>query len=384
MKTEEIKNRFRLLCAYVESQDFRGWDPFDGLNSKIFQSIPVLKNNKWARLAWLQFFKRSPFNFRPIAMVPKVYNSKAIALFLIGYSNWYKKTGHKKILNKIRFWADKLVSMISTGYSGAAWGYPFDWQARAFFQPKGIPTVVATSFAVESLLMAGEILDDKNLIDIAISSRNFVLHDLNKSYDKDGDYTFSYSPIDRTQVFNAGLLGAKTLSLIYNYTKEEELLKEAEKVVRYVSKHQQKDGSWAYGTLPFHQWKDSFHTGYNLEAIHFFSKASNKHNYQEVLEKGLNFYLKNFFTQEGIPKYYHNQIYPIDIHSPAQLLVTLAKMNLLDEYEDLWKKVLDWTIKNMQHSNGRFYYQKKRLYTNKIPYIRWSDAWMFYALSFTL
>ena len=28
-----------------------------------------------------------------------------------------------------------------------------------------------------------------------------------------------------------------------------------------------------------------------------------------------------------------------------------------------------------------FYYQKTKWHTTKIPYIRWSQAWMFYALS---
>src|SRR5690606_23438331 len=98
--------------------------------------------------------------------------------------------------------------------------------------------------------------------------------DLNRTYDREGNFTFSYSPLDHTQVYNAGLLGAKLLSLIYKYTHEKQLLEEAKKVVSFVCKKQNNNGSWAYGTLPFHQWIDNFHTGYNLECISLYKEIS--------------------------------------------------------------------------------------------------------------
>jgi len=35
----------------------------------------------------------------------------------------------------------------------------------------------------------------------------------------------------------------------------------------------------------------------------------------------------------------------------------------------------------MQSKNGYFFYQKKRFFKNKISYMRWSQAWMLYALA---
>jgi hypothetical protein len=48
------------------------------------------------------------------------------------------------------------------------------------------------------------------------------------------------------------------------------------------------------------------------------------------------------------------------------------------------ERIADWAIENMQDETGYFYYQKTKLFTNKIPYIRWSQAWMFYALSYLI
>ena len=60
------------------------------------------------------------------------------------------------------------------GFSGAAWGYSFDWQGRAFFAPQGTPTIVPTAFAVRALLEAGEVFDRSEYctlrVPLAISS----------------------------------------------------------------------------------------------------------------------------------------------------------------------------------------------------------------------
>jgi hypothetical protein len=56
----------------------------------------------------------------------------------------------------------------------------------------------------------------------------------------------------------------------------------------------------------------------------------------------------------------------------------------LNEQKQLAEKVLLWTIKNMQDPSGYFYYQKKKWWSSRIPYMRWAQAWMFYAMSYYL
>ena len=38
----------------------------------------------------------------------------------------------------------------------------------------------------------------------------------------------------------------------------------------------------------------------------------------------------------------------------------------------------------MQSGKGYFYYQVNRYFSSKIPYMRWAQAWMFYAFSMYL
>lgn len=377
---EKTYDSFNQLKRYCESQQFKGWDPYDGLNSRLFQTMPFSRY-RFPRLAWIQLFKRNPINLRPLVGVAKQYNAKGIGLFLHGYCNLYKKDPKEEYLLRIRELADIVLELQSKGYSGSCWGYNFDWQARAFFQPKGTPTVVATTFVASALMEAYLATKKLDYLEVAIDTQHFILNDLNRTYDDDGDFSFSYSPLDQTQVFNASLLGSRLLSQIYTYTGNTELLEAAKKSVSFACKHQQKNGAWAYGTLPFHQWIDNFHTGYNLECIAAYRRHSGDGSFNQAMGKGLTYYLENFFTNEGIPKYYNNQTYPIDVHTTSQLIITLSRLDKWEENTELIEKVLSWTIANMQNKRGFFYYQLKKTGNSKIPYMRWAQAWMFYAFS---
>ncbi|MDN3686616.1 delta-aminolevulinic acid dehydratase [Cyclobacterium jeungdonense] len=384
LSTESTRfyDSFSKLEAFCEAESFKGYDPYDSLNSSLFQKIPLFSKSRIVKLAWTQFFKRAPLNLRPLVGVPKEYNPKALGLFLSSYCNLYLMEPKKEWLAKIHFFGDRILELQSKGWSGSCWGYNFDWQARAFFQPKYTPTVVATTFVTCSLLDAYELTKKQAYFDAARSACDFVLKDLYRTYDEKGNFSFSYSPLDKSVVFNASLLGARLLSRVYGYTKEEELYQEARKAVIFACDYQQENGAWGYGTLPFHQWIDNFHTGYNLECLSDFAKYTGDYGFDSYLQRGFKYYLETFFTKEGISKYYNNSVYPIDIHAPTQLVITLDKLGVFQENKAMAEKVMDWTIEHMQSSEGYFYYQINKYFTSRIPYMRWAQAWMF--LSFTV
>lgn len=380
---------FLALKSYCEAENFAGWDPYDGLNSKVFRSTP-LKHWDLARLAWIQGFKRSPINFRKILLVPKSHNNMGLGLILLGYCNLYRiadkgeelfggKKDLKAFINKI---GDLLLKYQSKGFAGSCWGYNFDWQARRLFLfPSGTPNVVVTAFCTEALFDAHAITGKQEFLDAALSASEFVIQDLNRSYYK-GGILFSYSTRDgNNTVFNASLLGAKILLLNYQVTKNKEKIALAKKAIHAAIEGQQEDYSWVYGLLPVQNWIDSFHTGFNLNALQLYYEITQEDYVKESIKKGLDFYLNNFFLEDGTPKYYHNQTYPIDIHCPGQLLISLHKLDEFKPNKELADRVLTWTIQNMQDKKGYFYYQLKKGWSSKIPYMRWSNAFMFYAMS---
>jgi hypothetical protein len=385
-----LKQPFLQLKSYCESQNFAGWDPYDGLNSRVFQATPF-KHWALARLAWIQGFKRSPVNFRKLLLVPKEHNAKGIGLFLSGYANLFRlqqESGRElfgsqaDLRQKIDYLADLLISLQSRGYSGACWGYNFDWQARGgLFFPANTPTVVATSFCASALFSAYEITQNKAWLDTALSAARFVLADLKRTPKKQG-FLFSYAPVDgNNTVYNASLLGSKLLSCCYHYTRDENLKTAARESVLACVNAQQPDGSWVYGERPTQNWIDSFHTGYNLEALQMYQDLCGDFSFKPNIEKGFLFYIQHFFLEDGTPRYYHNRTFPIDIHCPAQLFATLRRLNRFDEHKKLAEKVMQWTIENMQNPRGYFYYQLKKGVSSKISYMRWSNAFMFYAMT---
>jgi len=379
--SDKNKEAFRILHNYCVEEGYKGYDPYDGLNSTVFRSLPLLNRNKYARLVWIQFFKLFPLNLRKLVGIKKEYNPKALGLFLSGYCNLSEMRAGNDYSDKISFLHKQLLSLISLNWSGACWGYNFDWQAKAFYQPKHTPTVVATSFISNAFLDAYELTEFPEYLEIARSSCDFIIKDLNRTWDSNGDFAFSYSPLDNSVVFNASLLASRLLARVYEKTKEDNLLSIARKSVSFCCNHQKTDGSWSYGTADFHRWIDNFHTGYNLECISDYMKFSGDKSYENNLRKGFDYYINTFFTEKGISKYYNNSVYPVDIHAPAQLVITLSKLNKFEEYRALLENVLGWTIENMQSPKGYFYYRKNRFYKSRISYMRWAQAWMFYALS---
>ena len=382
------------LKSYCEKENFKGWDPYDGLNSKVFQTLPLFKHSAICRLIMIQGFKRFPWNLRRLFLIPKEHNAKGIGLFLQGYCNLYKSVQANSGLVKDLGTPDELKAMIvkigdlllslqSKGYSGACWGYNFDWQARRLFLfPKYTPTVVATNFCATALLDAYEVTGEKRFLDTALSAAKFVMNDLHRA-PYNGGFLFSYSPLKGNDtVFNASILGSKLLSYCFHYTKEDSYKEAARSSVLACCNGQNEDGSWVYGMLPVQSWIDSFHTGYNLDGLIAYEEMTGDTSFHSYIQKGFDFYLRNFFEEDGCPKYYHNKKYPIDIHCPGQLFVTLSRLHKFEENKNLAKKVLDWTIENMQDKQGYFYYQLKPGVSSKISYMRWSNAFMFNSLSY--
>lgn len=393
---QDIFESFAALRSWCEAERFKGWDPYDGLNSKIFQALP-LKKSRFCRLAVIQIFKRSPINLRKIACVPKKYNTKGLALFLQGYCNLYNavssnssfsnRIGEKSIiLDIVNELSDLLLSLQSKGYNGACWGYDFDWQSKAFFLPANTPTVVATSFVVEALLSAYEITGIEKYKDTALSSANFIAEDLNRIPHGD-DFMFSYSPLDNRAVYNATLLGSKTLALIYHYNHDERLKELAKKSVKAVCEEQNPDGSFPHSEQVGNKWRDNFHTGFKLESIAVYQNLCNDFSFKDNLNNGLDYWIKHFFIKDkGIAKYYDTDgdCSLIDLHCVAQTIPTMYKTKQIDTSynQELIENILKWSITNMQDRKGYFYFQKINHRINKIPYMRWPNAWMFYGISY--
>ena len=63
-------------------------------------------------------------------------------------------------------------------------------------------------------------------------------------------------------------------------------------------------------------------------------------------------------------------------------IVALLELQELDPKAlELAQKIALWATRNLRDPRGFFYYQRRRLYTVRTPYMRWSQGWMLYALA---
>lgn len=367
---------FNQLDCHVKKEAFKGWDLFDGLNSKLFRATPLYRN-AFLRLAWIQFFKRSPVNFRKIAGVPKGFNAKGLALFASGLVNLNRVEEAAALL-------DRLDQMTCEGFSGKSWGYNFDWQARAFYVPAGKPNMIACVFAANAFLDVYDKRKNREALDTAEKSAAFILRHL-VLHEDDDTLCFGYIPGETARVHNVNMLGACLLARLFSITGNNDLLVKSRKAMTYSMEALNKDFSWPYGERDHHGFIDNFHTGFNLVALKNWMEYTDIFVWEDDLRNAYEYYLNNFWLEDGRPKYYNSKLYPIDIHCSAQGIITC--LTLQNDHENSLERadiILKWVVENMQSPQGCFYYQKTRYYLNKIPYIRWSQAWMFYALSMYL
>jgi len=326
-----------------------------------------------------------------------------MGLFLATYAQKFNTSHRIKHLEKICLFSDWLAKNASPGYSGLCWGYNFDWPNRNFLALAKTPTIVNTAFiglaflAAESALAAAKAnshLDAQRDIEVhqgcsvdsvatARSSCDFILKDLHTMRATKDEICFSYTPIDHRAVHNANVLGAWLLAAVYARTGEKYLATNAIHAARFTVRRQFPDGSWTYGTAPNDKWVDNFHTGYVLVALKHVAEFLRTDEFDSAIQRGLDFWKTQMFQGTVIPKYYPRRLHPIDVHCVAQAILTWLQFSDVepDAQRRAWE-LADWATMHMQDSEGFFYYQIRRFHKIRIPYMRWSQAWMQQALTF--
>jgi hypothetical protein len=381
--TLDLKTIYDRLYEYCAERDFAGHDPFDALNSEVFQSLP-LKNLRIARLAFLQLVKRSPFDLRSLLRVKEGVNPKALALFALAEMSRFRESGSIRHAENAIALLDKLLRLKITGKTvddarWGAFGYNFDWQSRYFFAPRGMPAIVPTAFASHVFYEAAQIFDDERYSVTVREIAVFVANNLNRFIETADEVCFSYTPLDSSVIYNASLLAGECLARAAPINSSDDYSLLAEKSLRFVVRRQRADGAWTYGTSAKQSWADNFHTAYVLLSIRRISDAigAKDKEIEDAFERGLDYWLANFFLDDGTPKYYTHEVYPIDIHSAA---VAIQSMSELGETANA-RLVAEWTCENMLDEQGFFYYQQRVSGLVKTPFMRWSQAWMAYALA---
>jgi polysaccharide biosynthesis protein VpsJ len=368
------------LYRWLEAEDYRGYDTFDGLNARFVR--PLTFENPLLRIVLQQGVRRFPLNLRPLLGVRKAHSTKAMGFFARGFIRLHQALGDDLWRSKAEETLNWLVNHQSPGYSGACWGNHFDYQSRSVFVHRDSPSVVWTSLIGHAFLDAYEHFGQQRFLDTAISCCTHIQKDLG-AFDEQDSACIHYFPTSTHQVHNANTLGGSLLARTWFHAQDSSYLALAERSMRYTAKYQRADGSWYYGEASNLRWVDNFHTAYVLDSFKHYRERTGDTQFDRQMAHGYQYWKATFFLPDGTPRYYSHKTMPLDIQCASQAIDTLIFFSDQDpEALPLAARVARWTIEHMQDRSGYFYYRRYAPWiVNRTPTLHWGQATMFCALA---
>lgn len=364
--------------AWVEANNYRGYEPFDGLSSPL---RALTFKNLLAERILQQAVRQSPINIRPLVGIKPLDSTKGQGMMAWGYLLLHRSTGDAEYWTKAVKCLKWLDVNRSPKFEKHSWANFFDFSSRggAYFKDDSI--IVWTGHIVQAYLEAFDQSQDQWFLDVAKSACDWIMS-LPREHTSTGT-CLSYFMHEQESIHNASMLGAAALARAAHATGRADYRDVAREAMRYSCLRMLPSGAWWYAEDERYHWIDNFHTGYNLDSLKCYIEYTGDTEFAEQLSRGLRFYKDNLFLASGCPKYYHDRAYPIDIQCASQAIDTLSYF-AEDDAESLALaiKVADWTIDNMQSRSGHFYYRKYPIgVTAKTPMLHWGQATMFKGLA---
>lgn len=389
LESKEYFAIFKLVDKWIDDNIWGGYDVCDISSQKFYLFLSHVNRKfffgKYFSFLFLKLAQNKTNTLRKFFRVKKKTFPQAISIAVRSYLLIYKKTNDDHYLKKAIDLLEWLKNNPSQGFKNYCWGQPYDWYSRKLIK-KHIPRTTVTTQVANAFLDAYEITGNKEYLEIAESTCSFYIENLNWEEDSDEHICFSYTSKDDYNIHNASMFAAAVLIRTYSYTKNSEWKKMGLKALAFTSKYQNPDGSWYYWAPPDKlMYKiDNYHTGFVLEAYQMIKEyLDDKFEYDEILNKGIEYYKNNLFDNGEIPRMTNKSKFPIDIQSCAQSIITFAEISKnKHEYLDMANSIAKWTITNMfDKEKGIFYYRiKTGNVIDKTPYIRWGETWMLRAL----
>ena len=91
VKGQRYVSRLSRLSRWLEENDYRGYDTFDGLNARFLR--PLTFETKFLRTVLQQGVRRLPVNMRPMLGITKEHSSKGMGFLARGFIRFHESTG---------------------------------------------------------------------------------------------------------------------------------------------------------------------------------------------------------------------------------------------------------------------------------------------------
>ena len=313
----------------------------------------------------------------------------ADAHYAMGFAFLFQVTNDEAYLRRATHFLKELKKSRSPGFAEYCWGYPYNWVTRNGMIRSQTPLITSTPYAYEAFLHVHE-LDRREEWKLVIASiARHAFRDI-KDFSISGNAsTCSYTPFDKGGVINAAAYRAFLLTSASQVFSNDDYWKAAERNLNFVLENQNADGSWFYAVDGVRDFVDHYHTCFVMKALAKIHTLNGHQACVEGLSKGVNYYLKNLFDEDGLPKPFSKAprltVYKRELYDCAECInLCLLLRDRFPALETTLEKVVEHVLEAWVKRNGSFRSRKLHLGWDNVPMHRWGQSQMFRSLAFYL
>jgi hypothetical protein len=372
-----IPARLEQLDELLRRHDYRGWDPFDLPNAPIFRPIrddwwlPQLILSKTGSRAVPDWLRRT-------LRVPAIEDPKIYACAYFGY--------RRRDAAQAREMVDRLARLaVRDAAGGAFWGYDYTWATRSGeVNPRGASTIVPGAFALFALLddLVASGQDTHRALIAAALDHYRTCH---RSSGEQGEF-FGYFAGASVNTHNANLLASAALTLGGRALDRDDWLRDAATAATTSVRAVDATGCLAYADHSSGNWTDCFHHLYVIACATVLERMNphvDRSEFRDALTRLRGYLREQFVRDDGLLNYYPGSPYPIDPHNYAAAAIFAV---IFGEQGDLPPAAAEPLLRRVDElmwdpARGRYRYRRHRRRRDSRLFLRWTQAWMFAALS---
>jgi hypothetical protein len=344
--------------------------------------------------------------------------------YAMGFAFLYEAIPHCGThLEKAVHFLNELTTSRCHDFKEYCWGYPFDWVWRGGVIKQQTPLITTTPYAYEAFLQVYEIFEKEKFerptlnvqrptpnAEGSVGPRSSVLgpldhrdewhqilasiarhaaNDIKDFRTSETASTCSYTPFDEGGVINAAAYRAFLLTSASQALSRDDYWPIAERNLNFVLENQNTDGSWPYAMDGVRDFIDHFHTCFVMKALAKIHALTGHKGCEEALARGVDYYLKNLFDEDGLPKPFSKAprltVYKRELYDCAECInLCLLLRNRFPQLETTLETVVGAILKDWIKPDGSFRSRQLHFGWDNVPMHRWGQAQMFRSLSYYL
>jgi hypothetical protein len=313
----------------------------------------------------------------------------ADAHYAMGFLFLYQATGKSSYLGRAFDFLNELTKSRCPGFEEYCWGYPFDWVTRGGLIRKDTPLITTTPYIYEAFLQAFAIDQRDEWKKVLASIARHARFDIKDFETSPTASSCSYSPFDGGGVINAAAYRAFLLCSAAHLLANDDYRQTAARNLNFVLETQNQDGSWYYAVDGVRDFVDHFHTGFVMKALGKIYAMTRDERCYDALARGVQYYLKNLFDEEGLPKPFSKAprltVYKRELYDCAECInLGLVLREPFPHLEQTIETVINEILKSWVKPDGSFRSRRLHLGWDKVPMHRWGQSQMFRSLAYYL